>query len=250
MAAAMGPAACNLQARATALSSHLSHFSGLFGLCSHGQGSKSTGCCELVSIARTELVSELRASVSLCAGREHCPVLPGMRKSSQECCSEIPELLTGPCQPLCSSFLCFVSQFFWALLKAVNGREASHTCSSAKPGLVVPGSLTIGLRCPHPPLGSALWVLSCLSPTPYIFLPVPNPMCSLLVFLQLNSPMNPVSSSEDIKPPLGLNGVLKVPAHPSGTMASFTKHICAICGDRSSGKAPPALHVNSECQGI
>lgn len=86
-----------------------------------------------------------------------------MWKSSQECCSEIPELLTGPCQPLCSSFLCFVSQFFWALLKAVNGREASHTCSFAKPGLVVPDSLTIGLRCPHPPLGSALWVLSCLS---------------------------------------------------------------------------------------
>ncbi|XP_069914946.1 retinoic acid receptor RXR-alpha isoform X1 [Oryctolagus cuniculus] len=53
---------------------------------------------------------------------------------------------------------------------------------------------------------------------------------------QLNSPMNPVSSSEDIKPPLGLNGVLKVPTHPSGNMASFTKHICAICGDRSSGK--------------
>nr|XP_021547223.1 retinoic acid receptor RXR-alpha [Neomonachus schauinslandi] len=53
---------------------------------------------------------------------------------------------------------------------------------------------------------------------------------------QLSSPMNPVSSSEDIKPPLGLNGVLKVPAHPSGNMASFTKHICAICGDRSSGR--------------
>uniref|UniRef100_A0A8C9A6B3 Retinoic acid receptor RXR n=1 Tax=Prolemur simus TaxID=1328070 RepID=A0A8C9A6B3_PROSS len=53
---------------------------------------------------------------------------------------------------------------------------------------------------------------------------------------QLSSPMNPASSSEDVKPPLGLNGVLKVPAHPSGNMASFTKHICAICGDRSSGK--------------
>nr|XP_023397914.1 retinoic acid receptor RXR-alpha-like [Loxodonta africana] len=52
----------------------------------------------------------------------------------------------------------------------------------------------------------------------------------------LSSPMNLVSSTEDIKPPLGLNGVLKVPAHPSGNMASFTKHICAICGDRSSGK--------------
>lgn len=57
---------------------------------------------------------------------------------------------------------------------------------------------------------------------------------------QLSSPMNPVSSSEDIKPPLGLNGVLKVPAHPSGNMASFTKHICAICGDRSSGGPPRA----------
>ncbi|KAI4888750.1 hypothetical protein NFI96_034626 [Prochilodus magdalenae] len=52
----------------------------------------------------------------------------------------------------------------------------------------------------------------------------------------LNSPMNSVSSSEDIKPPLGLNGVMKVPAQPSGTPISLTKHICAICGDRSSGK--------------
>ncbi|XP_052377089.1 retinoic acid receptor RXR-alpha-A-like isoform X2 [Oncorhynchus keta] len=55
---------------------------------------------------------------------------------------------------------------------------------------------------------------------------------------QLNSQMNSVSSSEDIKPPLGLNGVMKVPAQPSpGCMPlSLTKHICAICGDRSSGK--------------
>nr|XP_061800868.1 retinoic acid receptor RXR-alpha-A isoform X3 [Nerophis lumbriciformis] len=48
--------------------------------------------------------------------------------------------------------------------------------------------------------------------------------------------MNSVSSTEDIKPPLGLNGVMKVPAQPSGTALSLTKHICAICGDRSSGK--------------
>ncbi|XP_018088081.1 retinoic acid receptor RXR-alpha-like isoform X3 [Xenopus laevis] len=53
---------------------------------------------------------------------------------------------------------------------------------------------------------------------------------------QLHSPMNSISSTEDIKPPLGINGILKVPAHASGPMASFTKHICAICGDRSSGK--------------
>ncbi|XP_063067103.1 retinoic acid receptor RXR-alpha-A isoform X2 [Engraulis encrasicolus] len=53
---------------------------------------------------------------------------------------------------------------------------------------------------------------------------------------QLNSPMNSVSSSEDIKPPIGLNGVMKVPAQPSCNLPSLTKHICAICGDRSSGK--------------
>ncbi|MCJ8741178.1 hypothetical protein PDJAM_G00067750 [Pangasius djambal] len=54
--------------------------------------------------------------------------------------------------------------------------------------------------------------------------------------LQLNSPMNSVSSSEDIKPPVGINGMMKVPAQSSGTPLSLTKHICAICGDRSSGK--------------
>lgn len=61
-------------------------------------------------------------------------------------------------------------------------------------------------------------------------------MCCLFAYvLQLNSPMNSVSSSEDIKPPLGINGVMKVPTQPLGTPLSLTKHICAICGDRSSG---------------
>uniref|UniRef100_V9KUT8 Retinoic acid receptor RXR n=2 Tax=Callorhinchus milii TaxID=7868 RepID=V9KUT8_CALMI len=53
---------------------------------------------------------------------------------------------------------------------------------------------------------------------------------------QMNSPMNSVSSTEDVKPPLGINGVLKVPQHSVGSPISLTKHICAICGDRSSGK--------------
>ncbi|MEQ2203161.1 hypothetical protein XENOCAPTIV_025790 [Xenoophorus captivus] len=61
-------------------------------------------------------------------------------------------------------------------------------------------------------------------------------VCLCVLMFQLNSPMNSVSSTEDIKPPLGLNGVMKVPAQPSGTALSLTKHICAICGDRSSGK--------------
>ncbi|XP_069787926.1 retinoic acid receptor RXR-alpha-A isoform X2 [Narcine bancroftii] len=53
---------------------------------------------------------------------------------------------------------------------------------------------------------------------------------------QVNSPMNSVSSTEDVKPPLGINGVLKIPSHSSSCPVLLTKHICAICGDRSSGK--------------
>ncbi|XP_071012152.1 retinoic acid receptor RXR-alpha-B-like [Oncorhynchus clarkii lewisi] len=57
---------------------------------------------------------------------------------------------------------------------------------------------------------------------------------------QLSFPVIPSSSiiisTEDIKPPLGQNRVLKVPAQPTCTCLSFNKHICAICGDRASGK--------------
>ncbi len=56
--------------------------------------------------------------------------------------------------------------------------------------------------------------------------------------------MNAVSSSEDIKPPLGLNGVMKVPAQPTGTSLSLIKHICAICGDRSSGDTHTHTHTH------
>lgn len=64
----------------------------------------------------------------------------------------------------------------------------------------------------------------------------PVDVCVCLSMFQLNSPMNSVSSTEDIKPPLGINGVMKVPAQPSGTSLSLSKHICTICGDRSSGE--------------
>ena len=64
----------------------------------------------------------------------------------------------------------------------------------------------------------------------------PVVVCVCVSVFQLNSPMNSVSSTEDIKPPLGINGVMKVPAQPSGTSLSLSKHICTICGDRSSGE--------------
>ncbi|XP_077784413.1 retinoic acid receptor RXR-gamma isoform X1 [Podarcis muralis] len=51
---------------------------------------------------------------------------------------------------------------------------------------------------------------------------------------QLNV-MNSVSSSEDIKPLPGLQGMGAM-NYASTSPGSLTKHICAICGDRSSGK--------------
>lgn len=55
--------------------------------------------------------------------------------------------------------------------------------------------------------------------------------------LQMNS-LNSVSSSEDIKPPPGLAGMGGVNSYSCGSPGSLSKHICAICGDRSSGKCP------------
>ncbi|KAM4641038.1 retinoic acid receptor RXR-gamma isoform 2-T2 [Discoglossus pictus] len=53
---------------------------------------------------------------------------------------------------------------------------------------------------------------------------------------QLNV-MNNVSCSEDIKPPPGLSGLGSPCINYSCTSpGALTKHICAICGDRSSGK--------------
>ncbi|MGH0178917.1 UNVERIFIED_CONTAM: hypothetical protein FKN15_078535 [Acipenser sinensis] len=46
------------------------------------------------------------------------------------------------------------------------------------------------------------------------------------------SGLHTVSSSDDVKPPFGLKGM---PAHSPGPMMS-QKRLCAICGDRSSGK--------------
>ncbi|NXF23969.1 RXRG protein, partial [Rhodinocichla rosea] len=51
---------------------------------------------------------------------------------------------------------------------------------------------------------------------------------------QLNV-LNNVSSSEDVKPLPGLPGMGNM-NYPSTSPGSLAKHICAICGDRSSGK--------------
>lgn len=62
-----------------------------------------------------------------------------------------------------------------------------------------------------------------------------NSLFSLLssCHLQMNS-MNSVSSSEDIKPPPGLQNLGNI-NYQCTSPGGMSKHICAICGDRSSG---------------
>lgn len=52
-------------------------------------------------------------------------------------------------------------------------------------------------------------------------------------YLQMNS-MNNVSSSEDIKPPPGLQNLGNI-NYQCTSPGGMSKHICSICGDRSSG---------------
>ncbi|CAB1444493.1 unnamed protein product [Pleuronectes platessa] len=90
------------------------------------------------------------------------------------------------------------------------------------------GSSMNGLASPYPVITSSLG-------SPSVSLPsTPNmnfgPLCSP----QMNS-MNSVSSSEDIKPPPGLQNLGNI-NYQCTSPGGMSKHICAICGDRSSGK--------------
>lgn len=64
----------------------------------------------------------------------------------------------------------------------------------------------------------------------------------LLLSRQINSTvsmsgLHAVSSSDDVKPPLGLK---QLSSHGQGPMLS-QKRLCCICGDRSSGEKTPSI---------
>lgn len=55
------------------------------------------------------------------------------------------------------------------------------------------------------------------------------------------SGLHAVSSSDDVKPPLGLK---QLSSHGQGPMLS-QKRLCCICGDRSSGEKMPSMPLES-----
>ncbi|XP_032363469.1 retinoic acid receptor RXR-beta-A isoform X4 [Etheostoma spectabile] len=100
----------------------------------------------------------------------------------------------------------------------------------------LPPITTSGVNSPISSIGSPFSVISsslgspCLPGTPSVgYGPISSPQINSTVSM---SGLHAVSSSDDVKPPLGLK---QLSCHSPGPMLS-QKRLCAICGDRSSGK--------------
>ncbi|XP_068854949.1 retinoic acid receptor RXR-beta-like, partial [Aphelocoma coerulescens] len=102
-------------------------------------------------------------------------------------------------------------------------------------GSPLPPAPNLGSPLPPPPnLGSPFPVISSSLGSPGVpatpalaYGPVSSPQINSTVPL---SALPPGSGSEDVKPPLGIRGPPGCAPHGAG------KRLCAICGDRSSGK--------------
>uniref|UniRef100_A0A8D3B0T1 Retinoic acid receptor RXR n=1 Tax=Scophthalmus maximus TaxID=52904 RepID=A0A8D3B0T1_SCOMX len=100
----------------------------------------------------------------------------------------------------------------------------------------LPPITTTGVNSPISSIGSPFSVISsslgspCLPGTPSVgYGPISSPQINSTVSM---SGLHAVSSSDDVKPPLGLK---QLSPHSPGPMLS-QKRLCSICGDRSSGK--------------
>ncbi|XP_044161763.1 retinoic acid receptor RXR-beta isoform X2 [Bufo gargarizans] len=118
------------------------------------------------------------------------------------------------------------------------GRPLSDTPPPSAPlhPSMIGSAMTSSVNSPLGSLSSPFPVINCSVGSPGIpgtpsigYGPVSSPQINSTVNL---SGLHPVSSSEDVKPPLGMR---VMGGHPNGGTSSG-KRLCAICGDRSSGK--------------
>ncbi|XP_060948304.1 retinoic acid receptor RXR-beta-A isoform X3 [Limanda limanda] len=117
-----------------------------------------------------------------------------------------------------------------------SGQRSPPLVPSAASMTSHPPTTTSGVNSPVSSIGSPFSVISsslgspCLPGTPSVgYGPISSPQINSTVSM---SGLHAVSSSDDVKPPLGLQ---PLSPHSPGPMLS-QKRLCAICGDRSSGK--------------
>ncbi|XP_019961281.1 retinoic acid receptor RXR-beta-A isoform X7 [Paralichthys olivaceus] len=117
-----------------------------------------------------------------------------------------------------------------------SGQRSPPLVPSAASMTSLPPITTTGVNSPISSIGSPFSVISsslgspCLPGTPSVgYGPISSPQINSTVSM---SGLHAVSSSDDVKPPLGLK---QLSPHSPGPMLS-QKRLCSICGDRSSGK--------------
>ncbi|KAM8883098.1 retinoic acid receptor RXR-beta-A isoform 3-T4 [Synchiropus picturatus] len=118
-----------------------------------------------------------------------------------------------------------------------SGQRSPPLAPSAATSMTsLPPITTAGVNSPISSIGSPFSVISsslgspCLPGTPSVgYGPISSPQINSTVSM---SGLHAVSSSDDVKPPLGLK---QLSSHSPGPMLS-QKRLCSICGDRSSGK--------------
>ncbi|XP_066532398.1 retinoic acid receptor RXR-gamma-B [Hoplias malabaricus] len=116
-------------------------------------------------------------------------------------------------------------------MSSMMGHPSVISSSRPHPSVMGPlGSPVNGLASPYPVITSSIG-------SPSVSLPsTPGMGFSTLSSPQMNS-LSSVSSSEDVKPPPGLPPLGNMNnSYQCNSPGSMSKHICAICGDRSSGK--------------
>ncbi|CAL8299966.1 unnamed protein product [Lota lota] len=114
-------------------------------------------------------------------------------------------------------------------------RSPPQALSAAASMTSPPRVASPGVSSPISSMGSPFSVISsslgspCLPGTPSVgYGPISSPQINSTVTM---SGLHAVSSSDDVKPPFGV----KLSPHSPGPMLA-QKRLCAICGDRSSGK--------------